>query len=124
MNIAQVIEHVARVSHEANRYYCASIGDDSQQPWDKAPQIQRDSIVAGVTAILRNPAITPAENHQAWVDYKTAEGWVYGEKKDFDAKTHPCMVPYNNLPVEQRVKDAFFGSVVRAQLFTEGLING
>lgn len=42
----------------------------------------------------------------AWVSYKAADGWRYGPFKDPVAKTHPCMVPYDKLPPEQRVKDA------------------
>lgn len=33
-------------------------------------------------------------------------------------RTHPCMVPYDQLPQEQRVKDHLFGAAVRATLST------
>ena len=36
--------------------------------------------------------------------------------KDPEAKTHPCMVPYECLPWEQRVKDYLFISVSKALL--------
>jgi hypothetical protein len=42
------------------------------------------------------------------------EGWVYGETKDPVAKTHPCLVAYNDLPIEQQVKDHLFRAVVKA----------
>jgi hypothetical protein len=38
---------------------------------------------------------------------------VYGEVKDAVAKTHPCMVPYDDLPEFQRKKDALFLAIVR-----------
>ena len=31
-----------------------------------------------------------------------------------DAKTHPCMMPFNELPREQQMKDRLFIGIVRA----------
>lgn len=45
---------------------------------------------------------------------KAAEGWVYGPVKDVDAKKHPCMVPFAELPVLQQAKDFIFRAVVHA----------
>lgn len=121
MNIAQKLEHIARCAHEANRHHCRSIGDNSHRPWDQTPEVIKASVKAGVSNMLKNPGLTPADSHKAWLEYKTAEGWVYGEVKDVEAKVHPCMVPYDELPPEQRVKDSIFTSVVRGLLFVEGL---
>ena len=44
---------------------------------------------------------------------RIAEGWVWGPVKDFDKKTHPCLIPYSKLPLEQQRKDAIFQGVVR-----------
>jgi hypothetical protein len=107
-------EQIARVTHEANRAYCASIGDLSQKPWDEAEPWQRESALRGVTAALDGTAKTPEEQHQAWYDDKARDGWVYGEVKDAAAKTHPCMVAYHDLPIEQQRKDALFRAVVAA----------
>lgn len=39
-----------------------------------------------------------AENtHEVWAMGKLAEGWRYGEKLDRDNKTHPLLVPYDEL---------------------------
>lgn len=45
--------------------------------------------------------------------HKRADGWVYREVKDTDKKTHPCMLPYWELPPAQQIKDAIFGCIVR-----------
>lgn len=73
----------------------------------------KDSCIAGVRRTLANPGETPEQNHQAWMDYRRDEGWVYGAVKDPVAKTHPCMVPYNQLDPYQRSKDALFQAIVR-----------
>lgn len=45
---------------------------------------------------------------------KANDGWVYGPVKDPEAKTHPCMVPFDELPYVQRKKDAIFRAMVHA----------
>lgn len=107
----------AMLAHEANRAYCAILGDDSQVPWGDAPQWQKDSALAGVRAIHEQPDLHPEDSHIGWMALKEKEGWVYGEEKDEEAKTHPCMVAYVDLPDGQRLKDALFGANVRAVLF-------
>ncbi len=104
-------EEIARVAHEVNRAYCTALGDDSQVPWDKAPEWQRETCVNGVEFHLTNDK-TPEESHQSWMDEKVAEGWVFGEVKDAEKKTHPCIVPYADLPLEQKIKDYLFSAVV------------
>jgi hypothetical protein len=106
---------IARVCHEVNRAYCKSLGDESQPAWDDAPQWQKDSALAGVQAILTDPATTPEQSHEGWLAQKRADGWTFGPVKYAEAKTHPCFVPYAELPAEQRVKDYLFGAVVRAR---------
>lgn len=112
-----VLLAAAMLAHAANREYCRVLGDDSQVEWHLEPQWQQDSIMAGVIAINENPDISPEELHERWLSLKAEEGWVYGEKKDPDARTHPCMVPYTDLSEDQRFKDTLFGAVVRAVLF-------
>lgn len=105
---------IARVCHEVNRAYCAAIGDASQPAWDDAPDWQRDSALAGVNHTIDNPDAKPEDSHNSWLAQKRADGWAYGEVKDADKKEHPCFVPYDELPAEQKTKDFLFQAVVRA----------
>lgn len=118
------IHDAAMIAHEANRAYCLTIGDSSQPDWKSAPNWQRDSAIAGALAIWNNPSMTPEQSHESWSAQKLADGWVYGPVKDAEAKTHPCLVPYSELPIEQQVKDALFGAVVRAVLVLPQLSGG
>ena len=103
---------IARVAHEVNRALCAAFGDHSQVPWEDAPDWQRASAEAGVRFCLANPDAPPSANHDAWLADKRASGWIWGPVKNPDLKQHPCMVPYAELPAEQRVKDYVFKAVV------------
>ncbi len=106
----------AVLAHEINRAYCRGIGDYSHLPWDEAPEWQKTSAIAGVEAMAANPSHTPEQSHEGWLAFKEADGWTYGPVKDPDIKQHPCMVPYNQLPPEQRIKDALFTTAVRTAL--------
>lgn len=108
------VEDVARICHEANRGYCEAMGDNSQVPWEEAEQWQRDSAINGVQFHSVTPNSTPEDSHNNWLQEKVDGGWVYGEIKDATLKTHPCMLPYADLPVEQRAKDYIFVAIVKA----------
>ena len=103
---------IAMMCHAINAAYCQSMGDDSQPTWDDAPDWQRNSAIAGVEMHLANPDATPEQSHESWYKQKEAEGWKYGEVKDAEKKEHPCFLPYEELPDEQKAKDYLFRTTV------------
>lgn len=105
---------IARVCHEANRAYCEAIGDQSQKPWNEAEDWQKDSAIKGVDFALDNPKAPVSAQHDSWVAQKIADGWKYGPVKAPSRKEHPCIVPYEKLPEEQKRKDALFKAIVLA----------
>jgi hypothetical protein len=105
-------EQIAEVCHENNRAYCHALGDYSLAPWSLTPANIKQSAVDGVTFHLANPDSSPEQSHNNWLKFKVADGWKYAPVKDADKKEHPCMVPYGQLPLEQRVKDFLFAAVV------------
>jgi len=46
-----------------------------------------------------------ANVHDVWVAGRIKEGWTYGEAKDTEKKTTPCLVPYNELPESEKEYD-------------------
>ena len=113
---SDVIKAAAAAAHEVNRVWCEFCGDTSQPAWCDAPEWQKESAINGADAVYKNPDMTPEQQHDCWMSEKKRDGWVYGPEKNVEKKEHPCMVPYDELPAEQRVKDAFFGAVVRSVL--------
>jgi len=109
-----IIEQIAEVCHETNRAYCRTIGDNSPLPWCAAPEWQRTSVVNGVRFHLENPNAAPSHSHEEWLKEKTASGWTYGRVRDPGKKEHPGCIPYEELPLAQKAKDALFVGVVRA----------
>jgi len=110
MSVAQI----AQVAHEINKAFCESIGDNSQPKWTDAPEWQKSSAIKGVEFHLVNPNASPSASHDSWLKQKQADGWKYGPIKDADKKEHPCFVPYDELPIEQRSKDFLFKQVVHS----------
>jgi hypothetical protein len=104
-------QYVAQAAHEINRVWCLVIGDQTQDHWEHVPDWLRDSIYSGVDGVRAGKG--PRESHEAWSEYKRREGWVHGPVKDESKKTHPNLVPYDDLPVEQRLKDHIFHRTVK-----------
>ena len=106
------IEYIAKACHEANKVWCQANGDDTQKHWIEAEQWQRDSAISGVQFKLNNPDAGHDAQHNSWMKEKVDGGWVFGEVKDAEAKTHPCIVPFEQLPEFQQKKDALFCAIV------------
>nr|MBP8304958.1 hypothetical protein [Phycisphaerae bacterium] len=104
--------------------------NSSMVPWDALPEHlkesnrqQADDIGAKLRAVGCTTAplfdwdqplfaFTPDEiellarmEHDRWMAAKVQAGWRYGQAKDNDAKTHPCLVPYDRLPPDEQDKD-------------------
>lgn len=105
---------IAHVAHMINLAYCASLGDNTQPAWEDAPEWQKQSAIAGVEMHLANPDATPEQSHESWLAQKKEQGWKYGKVKDAEKKEHPCFLPYDELPPEQKAKDYLFRGVVHA----------
>lgn len=43
--------------------------------------------------------------HDVWSAGRISEGWTYGEERNDAKKTHPCLVPYAELPESEREYD-------------------
>lgn len=108
------VEEIAKVCHEVNKAYCEALGDMSQQSWEEAPEWQKSSAINGVEFHLANPTAGPDSSHVSWMNQKTEEGWKYGPVKDVEKKEHPCYVPYDQLPTEQKAKDYLFRQIVHS----------
>ena len=92
-------EFIARVRHLGWCCYQIAAGQD----YNIEPnEDQLQSLLQGVTFGLQHLDMTPERyiknNH-------LASAVVYGEVKDFEKKTHPDLVPFNELPKIEADKD-------------------
>ncbi|MCH5176832.1 MAG: Ryanodine receptor Ryr [Prevotellaceae bacterium] len=43
--------------------------------------------------------------HEVWAESRIKQGWTYGEQRNDALKTHPCLIPYEDLPEEEKEYD-------------------
>ena len=128
-------ETLARAIHEDYLRQQAAAGvtptqNSSMVPWDALPEHlkesnrnQADDIGVKLKAVQCSAAplldwdeppfeFKPEEverlarlEHDRWMAEKRKNGWRHGPKKDSEAKTHHCLVPFDELSREEQDKD-------------------
>ena len=43
--------------------------------------------------------------HEVWAAKRIVQGWTWGEERDDKLKKHPCLIPYEELPEEEKEFD-------------------
>lgn len=43
--------------------------------------------------------------HEVWAETRVKQGWTYGEQRNDKLKTHPCLIPYEDLPEAEKEYD-------------------
>ncbi|MBO7445288.1 MAG: Ryanodine receptor Ryr [Bacteroidales bacterium] len=43
--------------------------------------------------------------HEVWAATRIAQGWTYGPERNDAERKHPCLVPYDQLPEEEKAYD-------------------
>jgi hypothetical protein len=96
--------------YEAARLHAdASSSHVVPPPWHRREQAFKDQFVRTVRTMCSEDRKTdPAELHDDWMEAYEAMGWVYGPVRDPDAKTHPDMVPFDDLHPREQAKDTVF----------------
>ncbi len=65
-----------------------------------------DTSAVELPAEMMELAELMAENvHEVWAQTRMEQGWTYGPKRDDAQKKHPCLVPYAELPEEEKLYD-------------------
>lgn len=56
--------------------------------------------------VLKQLTEAIAENvHEVWAAGRIKEGWKYGAERNDKLKTHPCLIPYSELPESEKKYD-------------------
>lgn len=102
MSVVDKVSFIAMVRHIGWVTYQVAAG----QPYNvDANEDQLESLRDGIEFMLNNPDVTPEENHENWRRMKVKQGWIYGKVKDFEKKTHPDLLPFDDLPDIEKRKD-------------------
>lgn len=96
------IEFITEIRHACWVSYQIAAG----QPYNvEMNNDQRVSLRDGVQYMIDNPDITSEQSHNNWMKMKTLQDWRWGPVKDFDERTHPNLVSFDNLPDVEKLKD-------------------
>lgn len=68
------------------------------KPLDTSDVVLSEELMALKEEIAKNV-------HEVWSQGRIKDGWVYGEKRDDEKKTTPCLVPYEELSEEEKEYD-------------------
>ncbi len=108
------IEKIARTAHDAIRGWRLANGQDGIPEWADAPEWMISATKESVIAVLRDPHMAASTQHEQWMAAKIRDGWTYGAVKDPDARTHPLLIPFDQLPEVERMKDTLMNAIVVA----------
>lgn len=43
--------------------------------------------------------------HEVWAQSRMEQGWTYGKERSDALKQHPCLIPYEELPEDEKAYD-------------------
>lgn len=135
VHLSELRESLGKAIHElfvAQQTGKKPADDPAMQPWGSLPENYREDNRAQADDISRKLALvnygcrvskpgsghaaiafSPEEieimaeaEHERWNDLKRVQGYTYAPgKKDDVAKTHPCLLPWSDLPENEKDKD-------------------
>ena len=79
------------------------------EPWEQRDEkfrAQFQEVIERQMGPMRSGS--PAELHGGWVQAYIDMGWTYGPERSVENKTHPDMVPFDQLEQREQDKDAVF----------------
>lgn len=100
--VMEKVEFIGRFAHHAWATYQMGAG----LPYNITPTSEQlESQMDGTELWLEDPEMTSEQNHINWMVYREKEGWTYGPQKCSVCKTHPDLVPWDELPHVEKLKD-------------------
>lgn len=108
-------EDITRIAYEANMRLGILTG--SVMPaWDDVPAEERLLFAEGVKLHIARPKRTDKEIHDDWLKTMYQAGWTHGSAKDSLLKTHPSIVPFEELSLLEKIKDRLHANIVESLL--------
>jgi hypothetical protein len=107
-----MVDTCARVAYDV--YRVAFVGDDPMPDFDELDPERRAHALHAARAAVSGT--TPEAFHAEWTSELARDGWTAGPELSEVAKTHPNLVPYDELPDEQHLLDGLFFVAATATL--------
>lgn len=90
--------------YEAARLQAAAVNAPVvPEPWSARDEKFRTQMLENVAQMMGPDRFTdPEAAHDSWWEAYRRMGWTYGQVRDTEKKTHPDMVPFNELVHSRR----------------------
>lgn len=108
------LDRIARVVHEAVRAWARANDQNASRSWSQCAKWMREATYESVRFVLEHPDAPASAQHDQWMEKKRRDGWTHGAEKSGVSKTHPMLVPYDELPLVERRKDELVRCLVAA----------
>ncbi len=107
---------IASVVYGAIREYRLSVEGIETPPWDALCLEVQNEVIHTVEAQIaaQEQALSISDRHHMWVHDRIQNGWVYGSRISNENKTHPHLLPYNDLPKSYLDRDRLIVSIIDA----------
>ena len=110
------ITTIAKIIYEATRLEAEwSKRRIVPEKWEKRDDKFKAQFIDIIGKYLsQDELLTPEEIHNSWMKSYIDMGWKYGEVRDVVERTHPDILPFGELPKDEKDKDAIFLAIVWA----------
>jgi len=98
------VAQTARAFHQTLQSLRGSWGTGELDDWEDTSEHNREMGCKFIREVMKNPQITAEAHHDKWVAEMAMRGYRNGDVRDHNAKTHPFMVPWEDLEHEDRVE--------------------
>jgi hypothetical protein len=101
-----------KVAQHVHNYARTLTGSDC--PWESLSSVTQRTKLRQVAHVINHADITPAEQHAEWHRAQLERGWTYGPGYDPEERTDPHCLPYEQLPLQQRINEAMYRAIILA----------
>ena len=105
-------EYIAKIAFNLLQIICIYNSESCIETYDNLSEERKNQVLCAVEEVLDNPKITAYDVHDVWMKAKLKDGWQYSPVTDREKKEHACLVPFAELNVFQKLKDAMFIQIV------------
>lgn len=110
------VSNIALLAHAALNALAHILTGSDLIDWEAAAEDAKARLIAGIQMILDDPQATPEQQHEKWLAARQAEGWKHGKERDADKKISPLILPYAELPTDQKARDYVLFALVRSAM--------
>jgi hypothetical protein len=105
-------EYIAKIAFNLLQVIRIYNSEDCIETYDNLSEERKSQVICAVEEVLDNPKITAYDVHDVWMEAKLKDGWQYSPVTDREKKQSACLVPFAELNIFQKLKDALFIQIV------------